>query len=581
MKQRSGCHNPEVKLKNYYCKKVRPFALSAGLVFLCCLAFSGMATAADDVDVLKQQLNEMMQQMGTLQKKITDLETQNAEKKSEIKEIDERLNKAELHTATDKVSFGVNLRTRAETMNYENIRMAPSSFTASFFTNYPSGFNGATLAQAQAMIAGMVAAGSIPAPEKVDATNDVIYTNKFHLNMNAKVNSNLSFTGRMAAYKVFGDSSGVKFNQGSLADVTFDGNTSSLPHGDTMRLERAYFNYRTDIGDVPINFSLGRRPSTSGPPLEYAEYSLEGGSPLATIINWQFDGASLSFDLEDKTNIPGFAVKLCYGVGFEGDWGNSYALNDNAPSAKDVHMAGIITTLFDNDTTSAVLNYAHAWDITDGFTGLTVMPFIVTKTSGQYNFAKNTGGYISRLEPYTNIGDWDAASLLVRTNLSESVGDIDLFFSTSWSHTDPSTISNNPFYEILGQGLLSSNGDLKSRDGYMVYLGAVLPMPFDARLGLEYNWGSKYWFNFTGAEDSLVGSKLAVRGSVYEAYYLQPILNDNFFLTLGVRYYDYEYTGSGNPLGEPVKISDTTSLDTLNAVVDEVLNGYISLTFRY
>ena len=41
---------------------------------------------------------------------------------------------------------------------------------------------------------------------------------------------------------------------------------------------------------------------------------------------------------------------------------------------------------------------------------------------------------------------------------------------------------------ILGQGLLSSNGELESHDGYSIYAGAVFPMPFNARLGLEYNW---------------------------------------------------------------------------------------------
>jgi hypothetical protein len=64
--------------------------------------------------------------------------------------------------------------------------------------------------------------------------------------------------------------------------------------------------------------------------------------------------------------------------GFEGDWGNTYALGNQQPDVDDVHMFGIIATLFDNDETSAVLNWAHAWDITDGFTGLTVMPFIVS-----------------------------------------------------------------------------------------------------------------------------------------------------------------------------------------------------------
>jgi outer membrane receptor protein involved in Fe transport len=182
----------------------------------------------------------------------------------------------------------------------------------------------------------------------------------------------------------------------------------------------------------------------------------------------------------------------------------------------------------------------------------------------------------------TEIGDWDAASLLLRTNLAERLDtDIDLFLSGSWSHTSPSRTSENPFYKLMGMGLLNSNGELKDRDGYMIYLGAVFPMPWDAKLGLEYNYGSKYWFNFTGAEDSLVGSKLAVRGHVYEAYWHQPIYKDNFFATLGVRYYDYEYTGSGNPMGEPLKISSLSALDALNPVADNAWDGYLSLTFRY
>ncbi len=133
----------------------------------------------------------------------------------------------------------------------------------------------------------------------------------------------------------------------------------------------------------------------------------------------------------------------------------------------------------------------------------------------------------------------------------------------------------------MGMGLLNSYGELESRDGYMIYLGAVFPMPWNAKLGLEYNHGSKYWFNFTGAEDSLVASKLAVRGSVFEGYWHQPIFNDNFFATVGLRYYDYDYSGSGNPMGEPVKIDDLSSLNALTPVVDEVLDGYVSLTFRY
>lgn len=577
----------EEKLKQKTRSGVRFFAEIFSLLFLLSLLSVPAAFAENDVQALKEQLQAMSRQMEELQKRIETMETAESGKKDQIKEMDDRLNQAELHTATDKISFGVDLRTRAESIHYKDLSVAPSNLTNGFFVNFPAGFNGATLAQAQAAMAGMTAAGMVPPVEKYDVDNDIIFSNRIRLEMQSKVSNNLSFAGRLAANKVYGDSTGVNFNHGSLGDVTFDGNTSSLPHGDTIRLERAYFNYKNNIGAVPYNLSMGRRPSTDGPPLEYRDNSLEGGSPMSTIINWQFDGASLSFGLEDVTHIPGFDFKLCYGVGFESDYGNSSSLS-SASDISDVHMAGFIATLFNNDTTSAVFNYAYAWDVTDGFTGLTVMPFIAYKDDlnndgiNEYYFQKNYGGFISRLEPSTNIGDWQAASLLLRSNLTEWFDkNINLFLSGSWTHTDPSQISENPFYELMGQGLLSSNGNLKSQDGYMIYMGAIFPMPLDAKLGLEYNYGSKYWFNFTGAEDSLISSKLATRGQVFEAYYIQPIVGPKFFVQLGGQYYDYNYTGSGNPLGAPVKIDKLTSFDALFPVVDDVWNLYLSANLRW
>lgn len=573
-------------MRKFLRMKAKLTMLIPGLL-LCFLVGTVPQVFADEVGDLKKQLQDLNEQMKSVQHKLEEMEKKSSEKNEEIEEMDQRLNKAELHTATDKISFGVELRSRADSIHYDDAQVAPAQVVNGFFAPGPTGFNGATGRQIQQGMANMAASGMVPPPEKYSEDNDIIYTNKFRLNMKAKIAQNLSFGGRLSAYKAFGDSTGVKFNQGSLGDITFDGNTSSLPHGDTIRLERAYFNYQYDLGQVPTSISFGRRPSTDGPPLEYKEYNLEGGSSLATIVNWQFDGASLNFGLEDITGIPGASFKICYGVGFEGDWGNSSSLNTNQPDVDDVHLLGFITSLYDDEIHRLTLEYAHAWDITDGFTGLTVMPFIVSKqdTNGdgesEYYFEPNSGGYISRMEPSTNIGDWDAASLLYRVNFSEYFADIDFFVSGSWTHTDPSRISANPFYEIMGQGLLSSNGDLEERDGYSVYAGAVFPMPFDARLGLEYNWGSKYWFNFTGAEDSLVGSKLAVRGQVFEGYYIQPIVKNNFFITLGGQYYDYEYTGSGNPLGEPVKISEATAFDTLNAVVDKVWLAYLSATLRF
>lgn len=566
--------------------KLRTTALVAMGV---CILFLGAGPGLNpvwadaEVEALKKQLGQLTQMMEQVQKQLADIESQKDEDAEAIDEIDERLNQAEMHTATDKLSLGVELRSRADSVQYDGVLTAPSAMMASFFTPVGSGgFNGASASQIQSALHNMHAAGMVPAPEESDVDNDLLFTNRFRLNMKAKINSQLSFAGRLAAYKVWGDSAEVQFYNGSMGNISMDGTTSSLPSGDTIHLERAYFNYKHNFENLPANLSFGRRPSTEGPPLEYGEYSLEGGSPLAHIINWQFDGASLSFGLEDVTGIPGTAFKLCYGVGFESGFGNSGSMDDDSP-VDDVNMFGFIATMYDDDTTSAVLNFAHAPDITDGFTGQTVMPFTVAANAdGTYSFSQNTGAFISRTEPTTNIGDWTAATLLLRTNLSESFNkDIDLFISFGWSHTSPDRMSNHPFYGLMGYGLLNSNGEMESRDGFSLYAGAIFPMPYDARLGIEYNWGSKYWFNFTGAEDSLVDSKLAARGHVFESYYIQPVFGDNFFIKLGGRYYKYDYTGSGNPLGEPVKISEANALDTLFPVVEDVWNVYLSATVRF
>jgi glycerol-3-phosphate acyltransferase PlsX len=58
------------------------------------------------------------------------------------------------------------------------------------------------------------------------------------------------------------------------------------------------------------------------------------------------------------------------------------------------------------------------------------------------------------------------------------------------------------------------------------------------KIGLEYNYGSEYWTPFTQAQDDMLGSKLATRGHVGEAYYIVDV-NPNMFLKFGGLYYDY------------------------------------------
>jgi hypothetical protein len=64
------------------------------------------------------------------------------------------------------------------------------------------------------------------------------------------------------------------------------------------------------------------------------------------------------------------------------------------------------------------------------------------------------------------------------------------------------------------------------------------------KIGLEYNYASRYAISFAQPTD-LLTNKLAVRGSAWEGYYIQPI-NESAFLRLDVQYIDANYT-SGMP----------------------------------
>ncbi|MCX7990553.1 MAG: DUF3373 domain-containing protein [Proteobacteria bacterium] len=423
------------------------------------------------------------------------------------------------------------------------------------------------------------------APQKYDSNNDIMFTNRLRVNLDSKVSDNLSFSGRLAMYKTWADASGVKFYNGNMNTMNMDGNDVSVPTDDLLKVERAYFVYKNRWGKVDWHLSFGRRPATDGPPLELKANSEVGGSPLAHIINWQFDGASWGFELEELTGIPGASFKLCYGVGFESGVGNSYSLTSQN-NVKDVHMLGFIAKLYDNKNTKVAVNYAHAFDITDGFTGTVIMPFTINALDidgngvfDEYYLNPNWGGYVSRMQPTANIGSMDMVNVLYQSK----VKDINYFVSLALSNTNPDGRSMNPMMQFMGQdALLNDNGEQKSRTGYSVWAGIKAPVTVTkGQLGLEYNHGSKYWLNFTGAEDNVVGSKIAVRGDVYEVYYIQPITGKNFFLTLGAQLYDYDYTNSGSPLGAPKKISDVNALDSLMPVADKINVYYASLTYRF
>ncbi|ADD68443.1 hypothetical protein Dacet_1679 [Denitrovibrio acetiphilus DSM 12809] len=429
-------------------------------------------------------------------------------------------------------------------------------------------------------------------PRKYDHNNSSLFTNRLRIRLNSRVNDKLSFAGRLVMNKVWSDASDVQWMDGSYKSMYLDGNAGSVPTDDKLHVERAYFVYKNEIGDLGWHFSFGRRPSTFGPGKENSEYATLGGSPLSHIIQWQFDGASLQFDFENLLEfLPGSFIKICYGKGFESGWGSSNAMAANngliaSPEVDDVEFLGVIVKFYDDDQYKLWYNFARGFGVTDGFTGAAVMPFTVVGQNtdlsadgsyDEYQITPNYSGSSSRLEATAEVGDMEWHSLLAQ---GETFG-FSWFTSFAMSKSHPDGRSRSAMYQFMDMDRMLGSKD--SKTGTSVWVGVATPeIPLTGgKFGFEYNQGSKYWVSMTAAEDDLVGSKLAVRGKVYDVYYHQPIVGDRLFATIGYQHFDYEYTGSGSYLGAPKKIEDATAFDTMMAVTDKVDKVYASFTYRY
>lgn len=521
-----------------------------GLMALLALPASGMAASTDEqmIQQLQQQIQQLSSQLATLAQKVEENKKAAEAPKTEIKELTKRVDAAEKHSVLDRIEFSGDLRVKADSVHYDNV----------------------TLVQNPMM--GMNPDGTF-VRQKYSLNNDVLYTTRLRLNMKAKVWDNVKFNGRLTMYKNWGDSSGVK-EFDSWSTYTMDGTNSGNTTGDYVHVERAFFDW-SDIGGTPLFFSVGRRPSTYGPPTNIRENELRGGTPSGHLVNFNFDGITVGYGLEELTGIPGMTARFCYGQGYESEYGNGELFNE--VNVDDTHLGGFNIDLFNDDTTFVQLTAFQALDVTDGFKGVVAVP---TAFGGSPMPGFNV---VSRYSATTNIGDMTLAGIGFTR---EEENGLKWFGSFGWTQTDPNGkagmfggLLSDAQYDMTGQ--LVGAAEDENRDGYGVYVGFQTPAPH-GKFGLEYNYGSKYWTPFTQAQDDVVGSKLATRGQAGEAYYIIDI-NPNMFLKVGAIYYDYKYTGSGTPVGKPQKIEDVQDGKAYSILpaVDEVLDLYASMTMKF
>lgn len=450
--------------------------------------------AGDDIEGLKAQIE-------ALKAKVEAIETKQQDSNSDVATLKKTLSEVKAHDANDNIKWGIDLRTSYDVLNYKDA--------------------------------------------KGNKLTDSILSNRLWLDMKYAPTNKLSFIGQLSYNKAMGanpPSSSTGMPQRGFGYDTFDWVVNENLTDSTLKVKQAYWIYFGEMGDVPYSASVGRRPSVNGFPANLRDDD-PMASPLAHNINVEFDGASFKFDLDKVTGVPGMWAKLCLGRGLT----NAKSRFDMAGldyskesgSLESINMLGLIFIPYDDGQYSL-------W--TKFYRGTNVPGFDMYRADGTGMIKTGTmmGNMFVPTAMNTNptmysLGNMDGATATFIANGLSSDSDSFLgksvfFASYGMSKTDPDS----------GKTMLGSS---ERKTGHSIWVGAQMPaMVTEGKFGLEYNHGSKYWRPFTYGEDTLIGSKAAVRGNAYEAYYTHPITKA---LSAQIRYtyLDYKYTGSQSFFG--------------------------------
>ena len=503
-------------------KKLTILAL-AGLMAMPAIANAGGRKSAadleDKIEELGRQLDELKAQLAKQNETIT-------EYGDKVDDMDSLLEeKSESWDLAARFQFDGDFRARGDYYSASN----------TFAEGTPllmTGMDPAT---------GMPAFGAVSAG---DQGNDTILTNRFRLNMRVKATENVDFKGRLAMYKAWG----MQSTPTGLADgyPIFDGNTTRTPNDSALYVDRAFVNWN-NIGGLPIWMSVGRRPTTDGPPAHLRMGNEERMATPTAFMDYPFDGFTLGYGYDWGVEALGDGrIRFCYGRGFENglQWDND---TESFP-VDDTDFAGFNWDVFKKG--SRLLNL-QAFGVYNLYNYPAFTSDFVRYAAA---FPQEQGGYGAQKD----LGQMYHTSGV----FLDKVSNLNYFVAAGWSHTDPN--GQGMFNDYYGMAMGQTGYNTDSEDGYAFYAGIRYDIDnIGLKLGAEYNHGSQYWVAFTPGHDDLYMSKLATRGNAYEIYLIYDLPTGEIiskyaktFMRLGWQFYDYNYAGGSNYNYKPYDLDD-------------------------
>ncbi len=372
--------------------------------------------------------------------------------------------------------------------------------------------------------------------------NPSLLTSRLFLNMAASPMDGLTFQGKLAVYSTWG--SHIFVEDAPLKDWS----ASSKATDTVMRIKEAYFVYNTQLGEQPISVSIGRRPSTNGFLANYRENEEESGSPLAHITNMEVNGAMVKLDWDRF--VTGAYTKLVYGRAHTGEMQTVYGDNSAArfPYAEDPYSTG-----YEDDNVDFFVMPGSAYN--NGQYNLMYQWAHIFNTKGKN---LNTG----TIKGAAGVADLYALSLKV-DGIGEEISD---FLDNT---TVFASVAYTNYNAKAGNSIIGSD-DGGSKSGQSIWIGAIIPdmITESGKLGFEYNHGSKYWTPMTWAEDTAIGSKIAVRGDAYEMYWNFNLFGAKFLPSqIRYTYVQHDYTPNINCTGWVTPIDADITSQNIRAAV--------------
>ena len=456
---------------------------------------------------------------GTLEQRILSLENklQSLKEESQInfEEDITLLEKVEKKTILDKINLSPELMLRLDKFHYQNKGIKGENTT--------------------------IVGGPYDGQQRRDEfTKDYKIASliRFRLNMDMTL-ENIKFHGRLV---------NMNSSQSNQRVCILSRDIKKGTAGSAFDVDRAYIDYTMDsfLGNK-FTFSFGILPTTNGTPMQYAENKKRTSLFPALVFDMNTYGLIGTQKFSDDF-FARFVLARAYTLR-----ANFYPYQCNRENIDNANIIGLYAdkkfTFFQS---KALLSFG-----VNILNDLEAHPYLGPDITSEFSHNLGTMITFGAGVDLPNIAQTDA-TIFIHTAISnphpngtkEDYKITDLNAST--------TIDSNPGFTTSDY----ASGPMLGSNGYALYLGSKYQINNKINVGLEYNYGSKYWFSATqGAED--IYNKLAIRGSAYELY---SIWQFHKYINAKISYLSIQedYTGSGWHFGEPAKKDARQSIASLS-----------------